>query len=86
MNCAPVAVCERCIRTQVVHYSCFRVTTVLRCSRKTSHRWENISMLESAAYSAYDRSAKVESANEAIEELPMQTAVELHVTWDWGIR
>jgi len=43
-------------------------------------------MLESAAYSAYDRSAKVESANEAIEELPMQTPVELHVTWDWGIR
>jgi hypothetical protein len=43
-------------------------------------------MLNSSDYSAYDSSAKVELANEAIEELPMQTAVELHVTCDWGIR
>jgi len=27
-----------------------------------------------------------ELVDEAIEELPMQTAVELHVTCDWGIR
>ena len=43
-------------------------------------------MLDSSDYSAYDRSAKVESANEAFEELPTQTAVELHVTCDRGIR
>lgn len=43
-------------------------------------------MLDSSDYRAYDRSTTVESANEAIEELPMQTAVELHVACDWGIR
>ena len=43
-------------------------------------------MLDSSDYSACDRSAGVESANGAIEELPMRTAVELHLTRDWGIR
>jgi hypothetical protein len=42
-------------------------------------------MLDSSDNSAYDRSAKAESASKAIEERPMQTAVGLDVVGDGGL-